>query len=816
MRAFKQLMLCSAGLSGMCGLGWVAPALAQEAPDAVSANEANVIIVQARRRDEDVQDVPAVIDTVTADEIGKLNLRDFKEVSTLAPGLQLDTNANGIGGNAKMRGVNFDVNASGNNPTVEFYMNDAPITAGIVLQQMYDIGQIEVQRGPQGTLRGRASPSGSITVTTKKPDLYSLGGFVDMTANDIGTQNIKAGLNIPVIEGIAAIRAAGVWDENELDRVRSIYTNRDPWSRTKSGRISGLVTPTDWLRFEGMYQRLDRDQRSYDQIASFSEVNPDATPSPVYISSKDRLSNYESPRLVNQAFDVYNWRAEASGWGQRLIYQGQYYTQKIHSTENFDKGNAFAGNVDQITDTRSTSESHEVRLQNEARLFGMVDYVAGFFDSHNKPHTDLTNPTIVALPAAFGGGIAQVVQTPITSQGKTHEQSIFGNLTVHIGDATEISGGARHIDYKDESQLIVNGATISNNAQKAKKWIYSGSIKHNFTPDLMIYAATGSSWRPGINVVGDFNITPSPLENSFLHLPAETSESYEIGLKSTLMDGRLRFNLTGYHQKFKNYPYRVPGSGVFYVNTVALRDPTTGAVTGLAQQVNNFNFVGAVPVEVNGVEGDVSFDITQGWTLNASASYSLGKIKGGSVPCNDLDGDGVPDATTSAPSLADLQAAVGANNIAACNVSQRASFMAPFSATVQSEYSFPAFGGNDAYLRGLLTYTGKSQGDPGNAWDDVSDYALVNLFAGLRSGDGAWEIGLYAKNVFDTTKTLTRTNPLFTAYQQLGFAGQFNPATGRPVFTGPTGATATSTYTGVTTTAPREFGINVRYAFGSR
>ncbi|MBO9725375.1 MAG: TonB-dependent receptor plug domain-containing protein [Novosphingobium sp.] len=813
MRGFKQLLLCSAGLSGICGLG--SAALAQEQPDAVSVNEANVIIVQARRRDEDVQDVPAVIDTVTADEIGKLNLRDFREVSTLAPGLQLDTNANGIGGNARMRGVNFDVNASGNNPTVEFYMNDAPITAGIVLQQMYDIGQIEVQRGPQGTLRGRASPSGSITVTTKKPDLYSWGGVVDLTANDIGTQNVKGALNVPVIEGIAAIRAAGVWDENEVDRVRSIDRNRDPWSRTRSGRISALVTPTDWLRFEGMYQRLDRNQRTYDQIASFSEVNPGAAQSPVYISSKDRLSDAEGPRLVSQVFDVYNWRAEASGWGQRLIYQGQYYTQKIHSTENFDKGNAFAGDVNQITDTRSTSQSHEIRLQNEERLFGMVDYVVGFFDSRNRPHTDLTNPTIVALPAVFGGGIAQIVQTPITSQGRTHEQSIFGNLTVHIGDATEISGGARHIDYKDQSQLIVNGATISNNAQTAKKWIYSGSIKHNFTPDLMIYVATGSSWRPGINVVGDFNITPSALENSFLHLPAETSKSYEIGLKSTLMDGRMRFNLTGYHQKFKNYPYRVPGSGVFYVNTVALRN-ASGAVTGLAQQVSNFNFAGAVPVEVNGVEGDVSFDITPNWSLNASASYSLGKIKGGTVPCNDLNGDGVPDATTTAPSLAELQAAVGANNIAACDVTQRASFMAPFSATVQSEYSFPVFDKTNAYLRGLMTYTGKSQGDPGNAWDNVSGYALVNLFAGLRSDDGAWEVGLYAKNVFETTKTLTRTNPLFTAYQQLGFAGQFDPATGRPVFTGPTAATATSTYTGVTTTAPREFGINVRYAFGSR
>ncbi|MFK4873060.1 TonB-dependent receptor [Novosphingobium sp. ZW T3_23] len=807
-------MLCSAGLSGICGIGIGAPALAQTAPaaDAGSASEANVIIVQARRRDEDVQDVPAVIDTVTADEIGKLNLRDFREVSTLAPGLQLDTNANGIGGNAKLRGVNFDVNASGNNPTVEFYMNDAPITAGIVLQQMYDIGQIEVQRGPQGTLRGRASPSGSITVTTRKPDLYSLGGVIDMTANDIGTQNIKGALNIPVIEGIAAIRAAGVWDENEVDRVRSIYTNRDPWARTKSGRLSALVTPTDWLRFEGTYQRLDRDQRSYDQIASFSEVNPDAPASPVYISSKDRLSNYEQPRIVKQVFDVYNWRAEAAQWGQRLIYQGQYYKQKIYSTENFDRGNRFAGDILQETNTRSTSKSHEIRLQNEERLFDMVDYVVGFFDSRNQPHTDLTNPTAVALPAALGGGLAQVVQTPITSQGKTHEQSIFGNLTVHIGDATEVSGGVRHIDYQDQSQLIVNGATIANNAQKAKKWIYSGSIKHNFTPDLMIYAATGSSWRPGINVVGDFNITPSPLENSFLRLPAETSESYEIGLKSTLMDGRLRFNLTGYHQKFKNYPYRVPGSGVFYVNTVALRN-ASGAVTGLAQQVNNFNFVGAVPVEVNGVEGDVSFDITPMWKFNASASYSLGKIKNGTIPCNDLNGDGVPDATTNAPSLAELQAAVGADNIAACQVNQRASFMAPFSATLQSEYSFPAFGDTDAYVRGLMTYTGKSQGDPGNAWDDVSDYALVNLFAGLRAQDGAWEIGFYAKNVFETTKTLTRTNPLFTAYQQLGFGGIQN---GAPVFTGPTAATYTSTYNGVTVTAPREFGINVRYAFGSR
>ncbi|TCM19748.1 iron complex outermembrane receptor protein [Novosphingobium sp. PhB165] len=814
MRAYKQLLLGSVGLLGMS-----TPALAQDqqqpAAAEAAANEAsNVIIVTARRRDEDVQDVPAVIDTVTADDLAKLSMRDFKEVSTLAPGLQLETNANGIGGSAKMRGVNFDVNASGNNPTVEFYMNDAPITAGVILQQMYDIGQIEVLRGPQGTLRGRASPSGSITITAKKPDLYSYGGFMDMTANDIGTINAKAALNIPIVEGIAAIRAAGVWDENEGDRVHSIYNNPDPFGRTKSGRLSGLITPSDWLRFEGMYQRIDFTGRTYDQVASFSEVNPDADPSPVDIRTKDRLSIQQAPRDIRQIFNIYNWRAEASHWGQRLIYQGQHYTQNIHSTDNVDDGNFFDGDINQISHTKSTSGSHEVRLQNDERLFGMLDYVVGFFDATNNPDTVLSSPTPVRLPDALGGGIAQIVNTAVESKGKSHEQSIFGNLTAHIGDL-EIAGGARHIDYTNRGILLVGGTAISDRTQHEKQWIYSGSVKYNFTHDLMVYASTGSSWRPGIDVVGDFNIAPSDLENSFLHLPAETSKSYEVGFKSTMLDGQLRFNLTGYHQKFKNFPFRAPGSGVYYINTVAVRD-ALGNVTSTAQQVGQFNFVGAVPVEVNGVEGDVSYTILKGWDLSAAASYSMGKIKNGTVPCTDLNRDGVPDSITSAPSLQQMVAAVGSDNIASCQVNQRSGFMAPFSATVQSEYTFPVINGGNAYIRGLLTYYGKSQVDPTNPYDDVSDYALVNLFAGLRSDDGAWEIGLYAKNVFDTTKTLTRTTPLSTSYQQLAWGGQFDPSTGRPVFTGSSGANYTSTYTGVTTTAPREFGINVRYAFGSR
>ncbi|MCB2080256.1 MAG: Plug domain-containing protein, partial [Novosphingobium sp.] len=164
-QSFRKYLACSAATIALLAGG---DALAQDADDVgISDSE---IIVQARRRDESLQEVPLVVNAVTSEEIDKLNLRDGTEIQNLVPGLQLSNNANGIGASGQVRGVQYDANTSAN-PTVAFYFNDAPIDGGSVLQAMYDIGQVEVLRGPQGTLRGAASPSGSITFTTRKPDL---------------------------------------------------------------------------------------------------------------------------------------------------------------------------------------------------------------------------------------------------------------------------------------------------------------------------------------------------------------------------------------------------------------------------------------------------------------------------------------------------------------------------------------------------------------------------------------------------------------------------------------------------------------------
>src|SRR5690349_2933527 len=113
------------------------------------------IIVTARRREESLRDVPATIDAVTSETVGKVNILRFEDIAAVVPWLCLASGNSGYNSTASVRGVTYDV-LSQTTPSVALYINDAPIQAGFLFQSLFDIGQIEVLRGPQGTLRGES------------------------------------------------------------------------------------------------------------------------------------------------------------------------------------------------------------------------------------------------------------------------------------------------------------------------------------------------------------------------------------------------------------------------------------------------------------------------------------------------------------------------------------------------------------------------------------------------------------------------------------------------------------------------------------
>ncbi|CAN7584319.1 TonB-dependent receptor [Phenylobacterium sp. LjRoot219] len=768
------------------------------------------IVVTARRRNEVLQDVPLTVNAVTSQELAKLNIRRFEDITAVVPGMTMAPNANGIGAVASVRGVNYDVNASGNNGTVEFYLNDAPISAGNLFQAMFDIGQVELLRGPQGTLRGRASPSGSMTVTTAQPHLSQYGGYVNATGTSLNGYNLQGAVNVPIVEDMLAVRIAGLLDENEGSRVKSIRVDQDPKSQTRALRISSRFEPTADLSFGVIWQQLNQKIRSFDQVESLQALDPTAPASPVFIDAADRLGVEDAGRQIRQRFDNLNLQGQYSFAGQRLNYVGAMNRQVFNSYGPQDVGDffgptfpLFTKDFAQVTHTYSKAWAHELRLSSEKPLFdGLLDYIVGAFYQKTDAPTNLTTPTMVwfGVPSPTTGGT--VVRTPIIRTGGTKEQSIYGNLTLHVTEQTELSGGLRYIDYEDDAQLVVAGRTVSATDDHSNPIIYSVSAKHRFNEDLMVYGTVGSSWRPPVHAVGDFSLARTPRENSFLNLPPEKSTSYEIGFKSDWLDKRLRFNVSAFHQDFTNYPYR-SASGVFYVETAANTSTTPPT---LFQRVSQFNFVAAVPVKVNGVEAEASYQILDTWNLSGNVSYAKSKIKNADVPCNDFfPADGEPDTASGVPTIGQIRAASGGDNLAVCNVAFRASLAPLWASSITSEYHQSLRGDVDGYIRGLLQLYGDSKNDPSNAVDDVKAYALLNLYAGLRAPDGAWDVSLYAKNITKTERVLSRSpTPLTTNYN-----------IGATSFSGVTTYRGAST-TGITFTAPREFGVNVRYAFGSR
>lgn len=831
--------------SGASLLTFAAPVFAQSAsavegaPDmeADNASRSAEIIVQARRRDESVQDVPLVVQAVTGQRLEDLQIRQFEDVARLVPGLQLNSSGTGTSTTSSLRGINFDALASGASTTVEFYRNDGVVPANVLFQTVYDVGQIEVLRGPQGTLRGRASPSGSITVTTRRPDLDAAGGFVQGSLSDRSRWNGSAAINVPVITDKLGIRVAGFLGESRGGDVRGLNTRTGAiddnlYDDTHALRASIRANPfDDILMLDFNYEVINHKTRLFDQVQSLNLVTATAAASPITVTPEDRLGVGATARLSNQTFKVFNWQAQLRLVGQRLTYVGSQVKQDITAVSPQDFAGLFGNFGSRVNPTtpfaiRQTSQgkqtSHEFRLQSEERIAGLFDYVVGAMQVAGD------SPTLQFVP---GGGAADPTTLfNFTQSGRfryraDRERSLFGNATLHLGERTEISGGIRRIWFKADSGLRASGnintdpSTWNDSAAVRRCFgnpavpgcrptktatIYNATAKHNFTDDLMVYASYGTSWRPGNAVVGYAGAAVGEFLSQFLNLPDEDSKSFEVGFKSSWLDDRLRFNVSGYHQKFTNYPFRV-STPIVSIST----SPTLTPENPVISSAPGFNFVAPVPAKVMGFEADLAFDLADRLTLTASLAFADGKIKNGLFPCHDLDNNNIADAT--APSAAALFAHVGDRQIDICTADATPSSAARWTGNLQAEYRQPLREWGEGFLRGFVNWTGNSAGDAINPIDQVKAFALFDVFAGIRAPDGSWELTGFVKNLWNTQRVITRgASPTVTALVANQNLAPFG-GTGTSI-----GSSSATNYLAISTLAPREAGVSLRIAFGSR
>lgn len=741
-----------------------------EADDA-STQASGDIIVTASKRSERLQDVPSTVNVVQGDSLEKLSIKTFRDVEQLAPGLSLSTTEPSFN-SVTLRGVGFNP-SSGVSPTVDIYFNETPLDSSSAFRALYDVGQIEVLRGPQGTLRGRTSPSGAITIATRRPDLNDITGYTQLTVNTQNGQNLQGALNVPLITDVLAVRAAGLFDRNIGSAASNIRSGSRDRDRTESGRISVAFRPISNLTFDATYQHLNN-RTTQNRIMATVEGG---TSNPI-LRPSDRTALAYGPSDYNYRANLVTFSSNLDLGGVALNYIGGY--QKINQGRVSDI--ATAGTVPNFTrpqtldsDTRQISQ--EVRLTSQNRGFWNF-LIGGYFDDV-KSNSTVTQLQVLGF--GFPNGplppldVAKL-NVAVAIPSKSNSYAVFTDHRFQVTSKDQLQVGLRYQEQHVRNQFLttlsgpilgplpITDSSISpeNQDRKFKQLTGGASYRHEFNRDLTGYFTYGRSYRPG-----GLNTTTAVLDEDLLVTRAEKSNNYEVGIKGSLADRHVQFTLSVYQQDFKNY---LANTGS-YISVATAKDGVADNSAALT-----FN----ADARVRGVEASVNGQIGTRLFLGLSGTYNDAKFKNASAPCNDFNRDGAPD-SSGAPSVP-----VG-QNVAFCRLNGRLSDQAPWGLTGNFEYRVPVSGEREVFLRALANYVPKRT-DPFTS-ASYDDYLNNSAFLGVRGLKGGFEFSVYVKNVANVS-TVTTITPEQIDYDFF-----------------PTG------FRNVTVVRPREIGLNAQLNF---
>lgn len=802
------------GLSGAMASPVLAEPLEVGDTPAHRASTLEEIVVTARRQSENLQQVPNSINVVSAESVGELKLTEFTDLESVVPGLTLSQDGSGTQTDTSMRGISFDARSTAP-PTVAMYLNDAPVQSLFLYDSLFDIGQIEVLRGPQGTTRGVSAPSGAITVTTRKPDTSSWGGHIQGLATNGDSRNVQGAVNVPLVPDTLAVRIAGVVDRNDANGVKSLNNSDDPEQKTNAGRISLLYEPSADLNFQTSYTNIHKNLSSYDHVSGpgWGDHPP--------LSASQRRSVQDGISDVDVDLEVVTAQLDAQILGHQLTYTGSYQEAKTHALQDSDVGDILPGlETPYLTTSGKYEVTHELRLASATGDGDRFRYAVGAFYDEAKTTAGVRMPGPL-LMGAFGSpmGAADLgsydprYQLPIVTDIDylSKETSIFAHLSFDLNERTELSLGLRHIwsefnsdfntvlesglaavpvsmlgladcasaqlgsTYPGACDLPLAASSMVEASSEAKETptIYNLSLTFQATDDLMLYTSTGTAYRPPITsptLQGDLAAHPNPELTTLTFLPKESSTNYELGFKWTSPHQTARLNAAVYRQSFDNLTTLVPN--INYLNT------TTG-------QITTGDLTASADAEVTGFELDAAL-VLGNFDLSAQFSYANGNIDGSRLPCNIVSA-GTPQFNTE-----------GLISLCEGGSSSRDPL---WSGTVQGQYTWPLNNGMEFYSRALVTYRGDNNNLGGEFSSD--SYTITNFYAGLRSQSGTWEVTAFVRNVFDTERTLDRNGYAYELNNSLGAAfPQLIPPGGSGFFN-------------TDLTAPREVGLSVNYRWGN-
>jgi iron complex outermembrane receptor protein len=772
------------------------------------------IVVTAQKKEEKLQDVPMTINAIGGKTLEQLDLLQFSDIVSLTPGLQI-TNQGGGNVAINLRGVSFN-GFTGAQPTVDVYFNEIPITGAVAFNGNYDLQDIEVLRGPQGTLRGRTSPSGAITVNTRMPSLSDYNGQAIQTFSDQGAINSQLAVGIPIVADKLAIRIAGLYDLNYGLQGQSLLSGKDEQSQTRSLRESILWEPTDDLKVSLVHEDLTNRYNNFMQLAGTLPVsvsnpyNGVTIPAGTVISPDQRanLAVFNSDNTERADISVLTAKWDLTD-NFSINYIGGYFFEnrisggpgQTYGATSTDDSAASGELPPQILaasplhgGTTWHQTSQEVRFESSGNDFWNYGFGA-YYDFYKTKTVNglgcctLSFPTSGAIPQ--NPNPVAIVSTPFQIPTTNRDYAFFTQQTFNITDNDQIQLGARWTRYEAYENFYLGisafvpsihatfpvQATMSELFPQNVRRDYDGttgsaSYTHHFDDDLMVYAEWAHGFRPGGNNVGSTN--PGTAQ-SLLIFGTEKSDLFEIGTKDSFFEHRLNVDVDVYHQQYHGFIGQTTDGTIYW------RPGNSGPATNTIP-ANTFNGNG----HVNGIEATFTGLITDNWTAMLTAAYADSQYSDARAPCNDQNGSGSPN-NAPAGATRNIQ---GTGQVSYCNINGSLTGAAPWGMTLTTEYDVPdLFYGLTGFGRLLEAFTPAYQ-VLGAFNSNKPDFA-TSIYLGVRAPDSQWELQMFVKNLFDY-QAITES-PIDASVSNVYDSGLRS----------------------VTDLAPREIGFTARYNFSS-
>ncbi|MDP3673525.1 MAG: TonB-dependent receptor [Novosphingobium sp.] len=577
--------------------GFALPALAQEAAspggetDEAPAIDANEIIVSARRRDESLQDTPVAITAINAAMLENKASTNIGDLQGAAPNLLItQQNSGAQAANLSIRGLTYADIEKSQEPTVGVVVDGVFIGTNTgQLLDFFDIEQIEVLRGPQGTLFGRNTIGGVINIKRTRPTMET-GGKIEATYGKFDSKALRTVLNFGIGD---VLGVKGFYFHNESDGFHrnGITGKRAGGSESDNYGVSFLVRPLE-SDFDALLT-IEKQEQTFEPVNSniaqtgelfclfepANECNRNTTGDLYTVFNSPAISKYDAPSATLEM--------NASLGAVKLTSVTGYRKSREFQTQDFD-----ASSVDLYYTLRSQNYKQFSQELRAAGDFGdAFDYVVGGY--YFKSSYNLVQFTrLFAFNTALDPRVADTNAQSVN--GDTKSYAVFGDFNWGFAENFRLSFGGRYThDRKKLRNAFATTGLVGQGSGSFSKFTPKIGVDYRPNANTMVYA----SWSRGYRSGGFSPRAATALTAGVAYQP-ETVDSYEVGAKLDLLDRMLQFNVAAFYSDYKD-----------------LQQNTTipGGPTGNQTITSN---VGSA--KIKGLEIDATLRPTEGLRLTAT------------------------------------------------------------------------------------------------------------------------------------------------------------------------------------------------------